>query len=306
MSILNSIIKTLGPKLFKIGGSIEDYEQFYTPEELKKQRTLPLKPLTRGYEFTNVMFGGVPCLRIKRKHTKSDKLFISIHGGGFVGGSALLNAFMIKSVIHKTYYRAISIEYRLAPEHPYPAGLDDCYNVYCEAVKRYKPENIILGGESAGGNLTVALLMRLRDEGLPLPKVTFVSSPCLDQTYSLTSHVENEVVDISLTLGDMKKFTYNYTKNSPGVDLTHPYVSPLFGDFKGFPPMIIFAATDEILVDDSRMLHEKLKEANVDTEYHEYTETFHAFTVVGNITKEGADSVKKMIAFFNKHLEQKT
>jgi epsilon-lactone hydrolase len=304
MSILNSIIKTLGPKLFKIGGNSEDYEQFYTEDELKRQRTLPIKPMTRGYEFSNVKIAGVECLKIKRLHTKSNKLFISIHGGGFVGGSALLNAFLIKSIIKKTHYRAISIEYRLAPENPYPAALDDCYQVYRECLKRYQPENIILGGESAGGNLTIALLMRLRDEGIPLPKVAFVSSPCLDQTYSLTSHYENEVVDISLTLGDMKKFTYNYTKNSPNIDLTHPYVSPLYGDMKGLPPIIIFAATDEILVDDSRNLYNKLQEAGVPCEYHEYTDTFHAFTVVGNITREGADSVAKMIAFFKQHLNQ--
>jgi len=302
LSILNSFIKTIGAMIFKVGGDVEDYEQFYTPEELKKQRELPFHPITRGYVFEYSKIAGVNCLKIKRNHTKSNKLFLSIHGGGFVGGSSELNSWMIKSIIKKTFYRAISIDYRLAPEHPYPAGLEDCYAVYCEMIKKYKPENIILGGESAGGNLTVALLLKLRDNGIPLPKVAFVSSPCLDQTYSLISHRENEVVDILLSLGDMRKFTYNYLQKNPNISLKDPYVSPIYGDFTGFPPMLIFSSMDEILVDDSRLFYQKLKEQGIVAEYHEYQDTFHAFTLVGTITKEGADSIQKMISFFEKHL----
>jgi len=297
MSILNSFIKTIGSMIFKIGGNIEDFEQFYTPEELRKQREIPFKANRRGYDFAWKKISGVDVLRIKRKHTKSDKLLISIHGGGFVGGCAEFNSWMIKSLVKKTFFRALSIEYRLAPEHPFPAGLMDCFNVYKEMLKQYGPQNIYIGGESAGGNLTMALLLKLKDEGIPLPKAAFVSSPCLDQTYSLISHYENEVIDVLLSLGDMKKFTYNYTANSPGIDLKHPYVSPLFGDFTGLPPILIFSSHDEFLVDDSRVLYRKLKDAGVKTEYYEYDNTFHAFTVFGTITKEGSDSILKIVEF---------
>jgi monoterpene epsilon-lactone hydrolase len=164
--------------------------------------------------------------------------------------------------------RCYSVDYRAPPEHPAPAALDDCVAVYRELIKRYKPENIIVGGGSAGGNLTAALGLRVRDEGLPQPAALVLMTPAGDMTYSGDTMETNKVVDVVLGGGNLDQLRDIYVA---GHDPRQPYLSPVFGDFtKGYPPTFLQSGTRDLLLSDTVRLHTAMHRAGIPAELHVY------------------------------------
>ncbi|MCA3778884.1 MAG: alpha/beta hydrolase [Burkholderia sp.] len=191
--------------------------------------------------------------------------YIDLHGGALiVGGGAACRA-GAQMQADRLGMRCYGVDYRMPPDHPYPAALDDCIAAYAHVLARHAPENIVIGGRSAGGNLAAAMVLRARDEGLPLPAALVLLSPEADLTESGDSFQTNRLVDVVLPVPLMP----NNLLYANGADLAHPYLSPLFGDFAaGFPPTFIQSGTRDLFLSNAVRLHRALRRAQVPTELH--------------------------------------
>lgn len=156
------------------------------------------------------------------------------------------------------------VDYRMPPEHPYPAGLDDCLTVYRYVLERHASNAIVIGGRSAGGNLAVAMVLRARDEGLPLPAGLVLLSPQVDLTESGDSFEANQMVDVVLP----GRLTANNQLYANGADLAHPFLSPLFGDLAGFPPTFLQTGTRDLFLSNTVRMHRALRRVGARTELH--------------------------------------
>jgi acetyl esterase/lipase len=195
----------------------------------------------------------------------SDVAYVDIHGGGFTSGGGEMCELLAK--IRASDYGAeiYAVDYRLVPEHPFPAGLDDCVAAYEEILKHYDAGKLVLAGASAGGNLAAALLLLARDRGLPLPAAVLLQTPALDLTQSGDSYRTNRWLDVNLYGGGGD----GPSLYAAGTDPLHPYVSPLFGDFnKGWPPTILTTGTRDLLLSDTVRMHRALRRAGVRAELH--------------------------------------
>lgn len=192
-------------------------------------------------------------------------VFLDIHGGAFiVGGGEACRAEAVW-LAGDLGVHVWSVDYRAPPDHPYPASLDDCLAAYRALLGVRRPEEIVIGGASAGANLSAALVLRARDEGLPLPAGVVLQTPALDMTNSGDSFEANKGLDAVLT-GDMTVINRLY---AAGHDLAHPYLSPLFGDFaKGYPPTFLSAGTRDLFLSNAVRMHNALRAAGVPAELH--------------------------------------
>jgi acetyl esterase/lipase len=210
---------------------------------------------------------GVPVFVITPDGTAEDdrRVFLSVHGGGFtVGSGDTCRAMGIGDALQMGV-STWALDYRMPPGHPYPAPLDDCVAVYRSMLKDYRPGEIVVGGASAGGNLAAALLLRARDEGLPLPAAAVLRTPEIDLTESGDSFQTNLGLDNLLTESLMPaNLLY-----AGGHDLRDPYLSPLFADLtKGFPPTILTTGTRDLFLSNTVLFHRALRAADIPAELH--------------------------------------
>ncbi|MGB8363987.1 MAG: alpha/beta hydrolase fold domain-containing protein [Rhizomicrobium sp.] len=192
-------------------------------------------------------------------------VFLDIHGGAFiVGGGECCRAEAI-SLAGDLGARVWSVDYRSPPDHPHPAPLDDCLVAYRALLRQQRPEEIVIGGASAGATLAAALILRARDEGLPLPAGAVLHTPALDMTNSGDSFSTNQGLDAVLS-GDTNSINRIYAGRH---DFKDSYVSPLFGDFtKGFPPSFLSAGTRDLFLSNAVRMHTALRAADIDAELH--------------------------------------
>jgi acetyl esterase/lipase len=192
-------------------------------------------------------------------------VLLDIHGGALVmGGGACCRASAVVSA-GRAGLVTWSVDYRMPPDHPYPAGLDDCLAVYRALLERRSADRIVVGGGSAGGNLAAALVLRARDEGLPMPGALILITPEVDLTESGDSFTTNLGVDPVLISGlSVQNALYAGTH-----DLAHPYLSPLFGDLSvPFPPTLLQAGTRDLFLSNAVRMHRALRAGGVDAELH--------------------------------------
>jgi acetyl esterase/lipase len=192
-------------------------------------------------------------------------VFLDIHGGGFVFGGGECCRLMAIGMALRLGMRLVSVDYRMPPDHPFPAGLDDCLAVYRGLLETSRPEHIVVGGVSAGGNLAAALTLRARDEGLPMPAAVVMMTPASDITGAGDTFETLRGIDPILP-SSMPEMMALYAGATP---LDHPYLSPLFGDFKpGFPPTLLQSGTRDLLLSSTVRMHRKLRSAGIESELH--------------------------------------
>jgi monoterpene epsilon-lactone hydrolase len=193
------------------------------------------------------------------------RVYLEIHGGAFfIGGGECCRAIAIDRAI-RVRTRVWAPDYRMPPEHPYPAALDDCMAVYRTLLRERRAEDIVVGGGSSGANLAAALILRSRDEGLPLPAAAILLTPHVDLTESGDSFRTNLGVDTVLTASPMRASLLY----AGGRNLDEPYLSPLFGDFtKGFPPSLLASSTRDLLLSSTVRMHRLLRAAGITAELH--------------------------------------
>ncbi|MDB5687599.1 MAG: alpha/beta hydrolase, partial [Rhizorhabdus sp.] len=192
----------------------------------------------------------------------SGRIYLDMHGGAliYLGGEAI--AFSAQAAAIRVGARVVSVDYRMPPDHPYPAGLDDCAAVYRALAAQYGAANIVVGGSSAGGNLAAALVLRARDEGLPLPAGLALLTPEVDLTES------GDTFRTLLGLDRLRPLMPVNRLYAAGAPLDDPYVSPLFGDLTGFPPTFLQAGTRDLFLSNTVRMHRKLRRAGVSAELH--------------------------------------
>ena len=212
-----------------------------------------------------------------RPHRGHDRrhAILYCHGGGYTSGNLGYSRPIASKLAHATGYEVLCFEYRLAPEHPYPAAVEDALRAWDHLMYLgYGARDVVVAGDSAGGNLALVLTHRLKDAGRRLPASLVLMSPWTDMTASGRSYQERAALDPSLTKEYIHAVRSAY---AGGEDLASPYLSPLFGDFSGFPPVLIQAGTREILLSDSVRLRDRLTASGVPCRLEVWRDMWHVF-----------------------------
>ncbi|MHA1200704.1 MAG: alpha/beta hydrolase [Candidatus Heimdallarchaeaceae archaeon] len=236
--------------------------------------------LPKGVDIEEIQIGNTSgekySLKSKNSDDSSSRVMLYLHGGGYEFGSCKSHRVFVARLCKKLQVQAYSINYRLAPEDPYPAGLDDAFAVYKWLLeeKSIPAENIILMGDSAGGGLALCLLVRIANQNFPQPKAAITLSPWTDLTLSgetMKTKLEEEPF---FNVKNIENGAIDYVGNESS---DNPEVSPLFADFTGFPSIFIQVGTREILLDDSLRITEKMQEQGVNVTLDVQKGMFHAF-----------------------------
>jgi len=220
------------------------------------------QPLPTDVTVTAAALGGVPTAEITVEGIEPRHVVLYFHGGVYVIGDAFQAADLASQVGRRTDAKVISVDYRLAPEHPYPAAVDDALAAYQALLDSgIAPSDIAFAGESAGGGLAVATLVNARDHGLPLPVAAFLMSPYADLTLAGRTMETKGEVDPLLSREALEPRVADYTA---GEDAALGLISPIFADLTGLPPLIIQAGTHEVLLDDAFRLAQRAVTAEVE------------------------------------------
>lgn len=212
--------------------------------------------------FETVTLGGVPSYNVDPHHRTSDYVCLYMHGGALIMGAGEVGGLMTASFAEGAGLRTIGVDYRMPPDHPYPAALDDCVAAYRALLERHEPGNIVVGGMSAGGNLAAALILRARDEGLALPAALILLTPEVDLTESGDSF--QALLGVDPVQGSLAPTNLLY---AGGHDLADPYLSPLFGDFsKGFPRTFLQCGTRDLFLSNTVRFHRALRKQEIPAE----------------------------------------
>lgn len=256
--------------------------------------------VTRGVRVERVQIEGLPAAWLGPKGTPDDKIILYLRGGGYVSGSINSHLILCLPMTQALKRNILLPEYRLAPEHPFPAALEDVLTIYRWLLREgYCPQNIVIAGDSAGGGLAVAVTLALRDAGEPLPAAVVCLSPRTDLTNSGESHITKAAVEPVLKTDVLKQWAAWYANSTP---LTRPLLSPIYADFHGFPPLLIQVGSDEVLLDDARRLAEKARADGVDVTLHIWDGLWHVWHALGGLTPESAQAFQEIHTF----LQEKT
>jgi len=235
------------------------------------------------------------------KEVKEDRILLYLHGGGYVIGSPHTHRALAGKITKGIFSNCLLIDYRKAPENPYPAALDDSFTAYKYLLDQgYQPEHIIVAGDSAGGGLAIALQYELMEFHMPLPACTVLLSPYLDLTGSGESHGHNSKNDRFLDVFEMRKWAEMYAADHDHGD---PMISPLFGDVHGLSPTLIQASESEVLYDDSVRFANKLEEAGVEVIFQTWKGLIHWWHMFGTMP-ESKEAINNVINFINERHDE--
>ena len=258
------------------------------------------QPLPADVTMTAAALGGVPTAEMTIDGIEPRHVVLYFHAGVYVLGDAFMAAGLASEVGRRTRAKVISVDYRLAPEHPYPAAVDDALAAY-EAVLQdgTAPSDIVLAGESAGGGLAIATLVNARDHGLPLPAAAFVMSPYVDLTLAGTTMRTKQEVDPLLSRENLQPRVTDYTA---GHDAASGLISPVFADLSGLPPLIIQVGTHEVLLDDAVRLAGQAATADVEVTLDITPRVPHVFQAYYPILDEAAAALDRAGQLLSAHL----
>jgi epsilon-lactone hydrolase len=248
-----------------------------------------------GVAVRPLVAGGVPAERVIPPGAPRDRCLLYLHGGAWCMGSPRTHRGLVADLASRAAVRAVSVDYRLAPEHPYPASLDDCVAAYGWLLeRRVEPSRVVVAGDSAGGNLAAALLLRLRDAGIPLPAGAVLLSPVTDLALTGASHVTRKAVDPFFANVGLVSFIEDYVGSH---DVAEPYISPLYADLRGLPPLLIHVGDHEVLLDDSVRLGERAVAAGVDATTVVWPGMMHVFQTFAPFLPEARTANREIAAF---------
>jgi acetyl esterase/lipase len=234
-----------------------------------------------------------------RDGTKSDRVIYYLHGGGYISGSAKSCRPITGTLARHLKARVFGLDYRLAPEHRFPAGLDDAVSGYRWLLSSgIDPQSIAVVGDSAGGGMTLALTLRLREAGEPLPGCLACLSPWTDMTSDSESLAANSDCDSMFVGEDIERFASVYLGNHSRRD---PLASPLLSDLAGLPPLLIQVGREEVLIDDARNLHAKILAAGGASQLHIYEDVPHGWHYGAPFVPETREALREAAEFIQRH-----
>ena len=272
--------------------------------EQSRRRFLAMEALIphppRGTETITINAGGVTADRVITPASRPNRHVLYLHGGAYRLGAPSTYRHFTWRIASAAQARVLVIDYRLAPEHPFPAALEDAVSYYCWLLAEgADPRQIAVIGDSAGGGLALALLLKLRDSGLPLPAAAVVLSPWTDLALTGASLTLNAKLDAMVHAEDVPKFAADYLA---GADPRHPYASPLYGDPTGLPPTLIQVGSEEILRDDAVRMAEMMQRANCQAELQIWPRMPHVWHLFAPILPEAREAIAEIGKFVQRTL----
>ncbi len=237
-----------------------DEPQDYPAKRAAEVRQNKFAQAPKSVKIRETSMGGVPVELLTHPRNPTDRVVLYLHGGGFVVGSVKTRRAFTCCLVSKLGYNVAAPEYRLAPEHPFPAAPQDCFAAYRALLKEYAPHRIVLLGESAGGNLVFSVLLQIKAAGLPMPAAALCIAPCVQFDRELPSYTENR--DTEAMVDNLSEEVFDTYLCSHNETVTRdPLAAPWYGDFTGCPPICLWASESEVLRDDSLIFFEKLNRA---------------------------------------------
>jgi epsilon-lactone hydrolase len=260
---------------------------------LFQARFVPRPP--RGTETLTTTIGGIKTDRIATPASRHDRHVLYLHGGSYLVGFPAIYRDLTWRIATLAQARVTCIDYRLAPEHPFPAALDDAIAAYRGLLDEgADPRHVAFMGDSAGGGLVFATLLRLRDEGTPLPAAAVAVSPWTDLTLSGDSFKTKAAIDPMIPAERSQEAVDFYLA---GANARHPYASPLYGDPSGLPPTLIMVGTDDVLHDDAVRMAEKLRAAGCAVELEVWPRMWHVWHMLARVMPEARAAVERIGGF---------
>lgn len=251
-------------------------------ERVKIPKTVRVEPIS---------VAGMYAEWIVPQNPLKDKVLMYIHGGGFISGSCLTHRMHVAKFARECQMKSLLFDYRLAPEHPFPAAPQDCVTAYKWLLEQgIAPQDIVVGGESAGATLVLSLLLALKEQLIELPRAAFSISPVTDLRCLAGSFSYNAPHDVA-PMGSWTVWTNMYIA---GNDPTTPLLSPLFGDFRGIPPLYICVGTNEIHYDDCVAIARVAREHGVDVTLREWDKMVHAFPLLTPLFPEAKEAFEEI------------
>ncbi len=233
------------------------------------------------------------------ENTDSEKIILYAHGGGYVSGSCSDHRGFVSKFAKNTGVTNLIYEYRLAPENPFPAAIDDSIKIYQWILSSgFKPANILIAGESAGGGLCLAILLALKELNITLPAAAIAISPWTDLTCSSDSYRTKHKVSVA-PLNSWTVFSKYYVGDNQA---TSPLISPLFGDLKGLPPIFVNSGVDDELFEDGKKFCLKAKSAGVDITFKPGIGMVHCYPLLAPMFPEATVAMNEIVDFIKKHL----
>jgi len=232
----------------------------------------------------------------------SDRLFLYVHGGAYVYGNGDAGIFEAILIADRVGIPVLSVDYRMPPDHPFPAAVNDAIAVYEYLLKSRSPESIVIGGTSAGGGLALAVVHQLRILDTPFPGAVYAGTPWADLTKTGDTLYTNETIDRVL-------LTYDGGLGAAGrlyagkADLKNPLISPVYGDFNGFPPTMLITGTRDLFLSDVARTHRKLRQSGVIADLHVYEGMSHAGYLISSETPESKNMYEELKFFISQHLD---
>ncbi len=261
-----------------------------------------LRLLPHSVHCENTTLGGIPAQQLTASEISGNHAVLYLHGGAYVLGSPESHRNLASHLAQAAQCVVYTIAYRLAPEHPYPAALDDALTAYCALLTQgLNGSQIALSGDSAGGGLALALALRLRDEKLPAPAALYLLSPWTDLTLSGETAKTCAEIDPMITAAWGAAGAAHYAGTTP---LTDPLLSPLFADYHDMPPMLIQCGSDEVLRSDSERLAERASAAGVDVQLKVHQGLWHVFQLFAGMMPAATTAVRDAGAYLQSRWSQ--
>jgi epsilon-lactone hydrolase len=255
-------------------------------------------PLRKGWSAQATELGGRPALHLRGPGAKPDRALLYFHGGGYVCGSPESHRTLVAEIAAAAGAGGFALDYRLAPEHPFPAAVDDAVAAYRDLLARgFAPTRIMLGGDSAGGGLAVAAAARIATESLPAPAAVIALSPWADLTNSASTHAEKAEDDLLATTAGLNKCAALYLA---GADPRSAYASPTHASLGGLPPLLIQVGSDEILLGDAEALKTAAREQGVDATLEIWPGMFHVWHGYFAELEEGQEAIEELGAWMKR------
>ncbi len=263
-----------------------------------EKAAVKLSRIPEGVRVEPAAMGGITAEWLHPAASPGDKAVLYAHGGGYVSGSCAGHRRFVAAFANALGFSALTYEYRLAPEHPYPAAVEDSVAVYRAMLAHYRPEDILVAGESAGGGLVLALLLALRGDGLPLPCAAVAISPWTDLTCSGPGYRTRNARSVA----PRDSWTVFANHYAAGADRRDALMSPLFGDLAGLPPILINAGADDELFDDGEAFARRAREAGVDVTFRAGVGMIHCYPLLAPMFPEATQAMDEISRFSRSHL----
>ena len=259
-------------------------------------------PLPEGLSIEPWNAGGVPAQWFRAKNAHTDAAMLYLHGGGYMVGSSTSHRHLIAALSEASGVAVLAPDYRLGPEHPFPAAVEDAVAAYQWLLQQPHPPNrIVIAGDSAGGGLTVATMLALGDRRIALPAAGFCLSPWADLTNTAESYTTRSAADPVLTRERLDEMAAAYLQ---GQDARSPLASPIFADLAGLPPLLIQVGSDEVLFDDSIHLEACAKAAGVEVRLEVWEEMIHVWHYFYPLLAEGREAIARIGEFVRTQIDE--